>query len=363
MNGFKTALLAGVALVTMGGAAFASSSTITQAGQNLSAGVDQSGGNQTSSVNQSGDYQNASVTQAGAGNGSSTIIQTNGDASGPASNRQNATVRQYNFGMNDNTASITQNGTVRNNATIDQGTSGSPIRGATATITQNSGSGGFDNTAAINQSAGLNNAELRQTGNNLQAFIVQSSFPNNDARLEQQPLSTAFSTYNYASITQSGDNNKVQNTSAGGANALGDKNNPVSSYAQQGGAGNTMIVQQTGSGGIAGIYQDGGTTSAYNSNNYLNLNQGGTGNFANMAQIGTLITANTTQSGTGNSSQSDQQGDNLTVNVQQSVGNNLSLITQRGAFQTANVTQSTGGNSSNVNQSGNGPNTANVNQH
>ncbi len=383
--------------------AYANDSTISQIGATNFATVDQTGGNNgTSNVNQTGSDDFASVTQSdgpggsnnadidqlgGSGVQTATITQSNGSTGGssatvgtPGGPTNNATILQDSV-QGGNEAVIDQDGD-GNSAWAQQGpgaafnvfppfgggpTTPGDITNSFSIIDQNGSSnmattmqivgsnGGDNNLADILQSGTSNEAAIKQgTGainsvwfipnpasndNNNTAFITQSGV-GNFSDVEQGGESGS------ASSTQGGNDNESTIVQSGGLSGLGNSANAV----QSGDRNTSTIVQSSSDGDLPGV--PAGTTAEVfqdgNDNNSMITQRPLGGHFADVSQVGDMLTSTITQDGLLNTSLVTQELANNTSTIEQNGGGIVDPL-----FNLAEVNQvATAGNTSFVSQSG-----------
>jgi hypothetical protein len=251
-------------------------------------------------------------------------------------------------------ANVTQTGTGRNTADIDQSPSGG---------NQLAGNGGGNYASQVQRSVAgnagdQNQANIRQHGATSTATQEQEGIRNQAAI--QQGRNTGNlglgvpSSNDYASQKQIGNDNKarvLQNTTVPYSNnsatqeQLGNANN---AYASQQGQGHMATQKQAGTGGGTGNDNNASVSQA-GANQYASQEQLGNGNKASVSQE-TLLSAN-------NQAIQAQTGDNNRALVNQSTSNNYANQTQTGNGNYAETMQGGGGLNagwSTITQQGNG---------
>ncbi len=274
--------------------------------------VSQIGDSHTASVTQSDDPNNgtpdfntasntSTITQEGSG-AQATVNQT-GDPSGNPSNVSEIT--QFNDGPPSAVADVMQDGS-NNFSSVEQGRDVDPVdrRGQTAMITQE----GTDHISTVLQRGNLNSANVNQASTGNMSDVTQSGL-DNDAVVSQTGSgnnSTVSQSANFGEteVDQSGNNNSSDVTQEGRANSS------IASVINQSGNNNTSSVLQTSLvAGPGSADQFASVTQSTNNNSSTIEQDGGdpvasTSNPGNTAEVMQTVTSGNMsmimQSGAGN---------------------------------------------------------------
>ena len=321
--------------------------------QNNNTTLSQNGTGNNSSSTQSGQLQQADILQNGTGNKSTTTqtgqFQQNVNIIQLGDNNE-AISHQDNAAGNGNFVKITQNTTTTggNLARVDQ--SGQNMN---ATILQQ---GNATNSKAIVVQRGPQSGfNFGAAGDGQRAFITQTNGNNNQAYITQES-DYGHGQFNTATIDQSGGSNNLATINQ----LMSVGYNEVATITQVG-SGNTGLIQQENyyaSAETATLTQTGSDNRGYlrqdiqsatyvvnnvitatqtGDRNLLDIRQGnGSGNTATLKQLG----SDNVIAGLGMNPIALQSGDNNTLNITQNQNFNTAHVSQVGTGNTGNITQS-----------------------
>ena len=274
--------------------------------------------------------QDACIVQAGSTN-YSLINQTDGRTVAPAFNSGSSAYISQTAGSSLNNAYQTQ--TLTNSSNVRNGRNLlSSTQAGTRSQSDQTQTGGYSNTAEVNQGAGtsLNRAIQTQNGGNTNSALINQTNAasiygtSSNNRAEQVQTGRDES----AQIDQQGKFGYAKQTQSGFSDHA---------YIGQGAPGmrNTAIQTQSGSENVAKITQSVGPPSASNNNNFALQNQSGYGDQANIDQHGSNNFAQQDQAG----SFSGRHDPNNESNISQSNVPSAAYTGQTGVLNTANIVQ------------------------